>query len=230
MAQYLKIAIVGDFNFAYTSHHATNKALQHVEVCLEQPLNYYWINSKEITSFNMEELSQFDGFFIAPGPYQNAFYIANFIGKLQHLNTPTMITGEGFKLFVEDYIRSQKLNLSDDNYISKNQVTDNKFVATSLVLLSKKAKNLLENTGKKELTSSKYSIVPEVWENMKADGWDILAENTHEDPEIIEKSEPCYFMATMFCPQVNSSSDLPHPLLINFIKEVKKHVDETTKD
>lgn len=224
MEQYLKIAIVGDFNFAYTSHHATNKALQHVEVCLEQPLNYYWINSKEITSFNIDELSQFDGFFIAPGPYQNAFYISNFIGKLQHLNTPTMITGEGFKLLIEDFIRTEKIQLSEDNYISKNQVTENKFITTELVLRNNKGKKLLENTGKKELTSSLYSIVPEVWNTMTDKKWTILAENKNGDPEILEKNEPCYLMATMFCPQINSSSDLPHPLLINYIKKVQEHV------
>lgn len=229
MAQYLKIAIVGDFNFAYTSHHATNKALQHVEVCLEQPLNYYWINSKEITSFNLEELSHFDGFFIAPGPYQNAFYISNFIGKLQHLNTPTMITGEAFKLLVEDFIRSNKLQLSDDNYISKNQIQDNRFEPTLLTLKNKKAKKLLENTAKRELTSSKYIVISEVWDNMKDQGWSILAENNTGEPEIIEKEEPCYLISTMFCPQVNSSSDLPHPLLIHFIKEVIAHQNKSSE-
>jgi CTP synthase (UTP-ammonia lyase) len=47
MEEVLRIAIIGDYNFAYNSHNATNQALQHVEAVLDQPLNFYWLNEKE---------------------------------------------------------------------------------------------------------------------------------------------------------------------------------------
>ena len=47
MSEALKIAIIGDYNFTYNSHHATNLSLDHAAEFLEIELNYYWIKVNE---------------------------------------------------------------------------------------------------------------------------------------------------------------------------------------
>ena len=39
----LKIAIIGDYNFTYNSHQATNLALDHSARFLDIEISYYWI-------------------------------------------------------------------------------------------------------------------------------------------------------------------------------------------
>ena len=47
MGQSIKIAIVGDYNFTYNSHHATNLAIDHSAHFLEIEASYYWIKLNE---------------------------------------------------------------------------------------------------------------------------------------------------------------------------------------
>ena len=50
MSESLKIAIIGDYNFTYNSHHATNLSLDHASDFLEIEITYYWIkiNSRKL--------------------------------------------------------------------------------------------------------------------------------------------------------------------------------------
>ena len=52
----IKIAIIGDFNFAYNAHHATNLSLDHSSNFLEEEINYYWIRPSELLSFKKNSL------------------------------------------------------------------------------------------------------------------------------------------------------------------------------
>ena len=47
MSEVLKIAIIGDYNFTYNAHHATNLSLDHASDFLETEVNYYWIKINE---------------------------------------------------------------------------------------------------------------------------------------------------------------------------------------
>ena len=59
MSEALKIAIIGDYNFTFNAHHATNLSLDHSSEFLEVELNYYWIKisealkHKEVTLISM---------------------------------------------------------------------------------------------------------------------------------------------------------------------------------
>jgi len=44
----VRIAIIGDYNFTFNAHHATNLALDHATDFLEIEVNYYWIRVQEV--------------------------------------------------------------------------------------------------------------------------------------------------------------------------------------
>ena len=73
MSQSLKIAIIGDYNFTYNSHQATNLAIDHSARFLDIDINYYWIKVSEAINYKIQGFEQFDGILIGPGPHTNIF-------------------------------------------------------------------------------------------------------------------------------------------------------------
>ncbi len=62
MEKTIRIAVLGNYNFAYHSHNATNKAIQHCEKILNQPINFYWLNEAEFCEYSTKEIIEsFDG-------------------------------------------------------------------------------------------------------------------------------------------------------------------------
>ncbi|MGB0914826.1 MAG: hypothetical protein ACPGVI_02090, partial [Crocinitomicaceae bacterium] len=82
MSQSLKIAIIGDYNFTYNSHHATNLAIDHSAQFLDIDVNYYWIKLNEVAKFRPQQFHQYDGIMIAPGPIKNPFFLLDEIDKM----------------------------------------------------------------------------------------------------------------------------------------------------
>jgi CTP synthase (UTP-ammonia lyase) len=109
MGDTLKIAIIGDYNFTYNAHHATNLSLDHSAEFLEIETNYYWIKIADALKHKPAQFDQYDGIWIAPGPIQNPFYLAGIFKKLTEKNIPVLVTGEGFKLFLEYLITMDSL-------------------------------------------------------------------------------------------------------------------------
>ena len=69
----MRIGIIGDFNPAFESHHATNAAFQHVAARLGLPVETAWIPTPTLTEPSAEDqLSSFDGLLASPGsPYES---------------------------------------------------------------------------------------------------------------------------------------------------------------
>jgi CTP synthase (UTP-ammonia lyase) len=77
---------------------------------------------------------------------------------------------------------------------------------------------LYENHSTTELTSSRYSMYPQLIENLILELIDIEAYNQFEDPEVISLKNHSFFLACGYCPQISSTREIPHPLIYTFIK------------
>ena len=110
LSGHLKIAILGDYNFTYNSHQATNMALDHSARFLETDINYYWIKITEAAQFKEDQFREFDGVWLAPGPYNNLFFVHGIIRTLSRMNIPTLITGDGYRFLFEVLINVYQLN------------------------------------------------------------------------------------------------------------------------
>ena len=109
MDDVLRIAIIGDFNFAYNSHNATNQALQHVESVLDQNLNFYWLNEKECCEQKIDFSENYDGVIIAPGPYRQPFYFNSIISHLLENSLPVLGTGDCLNYLLKLILRKKVL-------------------------------------------------------------------------------------------------------------------------
>ncbi len=218
----LKIAIIGDYNFTYNSHHATNLSLDHASNFLELEVNYYWIKVNEAIQHKPIYFDQFDGIWIAPGPYQNPFYLNGIFKLLIEPKIPVIITGEAFKNLIEFIIALNQLNPFSEKLISENLVAGNSFERVNITPLSKEFEKLYGNFSTIELTSSRFSLYPQLIEQLKSKFIDIEAVNQFDDPEIISLIDHNFFVACSFCPQISSTRDIPHPLIYTFLKAAQE--------
>jgi CTP synthase (UTP-ammonia lyase) len=218
MSHVLKIAIIGDFNFTYNAHHATNLALDHAGRFLEIEVNYYWIKLAEATQFKSNQLQEYDGIWISPGPYKNIFFLSGIIDQVLQSKLPTFITGEGFKSLIEVLINRFNLNPNGEKLISDNLVEGEQFERIEIVPNSDALIKIYENHSPVELTSSRYSLYPQLMHYLLDELIDIEGYNQFEEAEIISLKKYPFFVACGFCPQISSTREIPHPLVYTFMK------------
>ncbi len=214
----LKIGIIGDFNFTYNTHHATNLALDHSSDFLEIELSYYWLRVNEFLSSKPSQFSNFDGLWLAPGPFLNVFYLNAVIDILMQLQIPVFVTGEGYKALLDVVVQKNNLNAQGEKLISDNLVDGNQFEQVTIIPQSSELKHLYSTHSSVELTSTRYSMYPQLVDALSGLGVDIEAFNQFEEPEIISLKAKPFFVSCGFCPQISSTRELPHPLIYTFLK------------
>ena len=222
MSDALKIAIIGDYNFTFNAHHATNLSLDHSAEFLEYEVNYYWIKISEALKHKDVYFDKFDGIWVAPGPIENAFFLNGVFKKIANKNIPVLITGEGFKIFLEYLITQNQLVPNKDKLISENLVSGNSFERITLEPKSKTFKKLYENFNPVELTSSRFSLYPQLIDQLESGLIDVEAVNDFNDPEVISLRQHDFFVSCAFCPQISSTRDVPHPIIYTFLKMSNK--------
>lgn len=224
MDEALRIAIIGDYNFAYNSHNATNQALQHAQDVLDQPLNYYWLNEKECCEDIDSLVKNYDGIIIAPGPYRQPFYLHAIIRELLKHDLPVLGTGDCFKSLIETWFSDLGVDVSRERIISDNLIDGNQFTEIRLEKLSGEFEKIYLNRSIIEYSSSRFSVLPQ-YSDLLSESFEIGARNQYFDPEIIKSKKHQFVVFTMYCPQISSTADLPHPVFTFFIKNVRRLYD-----
>ncbi len=214
----IKIAIIGDYNFTYNTHHATNLALDHASYFLEVEVNYYWIRLEEACQLKGSQFQEYDGVWFSPGPFKSPFLLDGTIDLILKQNLPTFITGEAYKSLVDVIIHRNNLNAHGEKLISDNLVAGEIFQRVEITPHSKALIKLYENHNNIELTSSRFSLYPQLISFLEENQIDIEAYNQFEEPEIISLKSHPFFLACGFCPQISSTREIPHPLVYTFLK------------
>lgn len=217
MADSLKIAIIGDFNFTFNAHHATNLALDHSTSLLDLEVNYYWIRVNEAANYKEAQFANFDGVWIAPGPFENLFFLNGVVSMTLNTQVPTLITGEGFKVLLDVLVRSFNLNPNQEKLISDNLAPESSFEKIEVTPKSTELKKLYNDLPRVELTSSRYSIYPQLMDYLKRELIDIEGVNQFDEPEIISLKARPFCVASMSIPQICSTREMPHPLISAFL-------------
>jgi len=214
----LKIAIIGDYNFTFNAHHATNLSLDHASIFLDVDINYYWIKVSDVAQEKASYFTKFDAFWIAPGPFQNGFFLNGIFKRLLELKKPVLATGESFKILLEFLIAYNNLNREAEKLISENLSSGPYFEEIQITPNSKVFSKLYENFTHTELTATRYSLYPKLLNDLSGDWIDIEARNQFDDPEVFSLKGYTFFVACAFYPQVSSTRDIPHPIIYTFLK------------
>lgn len=217
MAKAIKIVIVGDYNFTYNAHHATNLALEHSAHLLNIEIDYYWLRTHEAASLSVNRFTDFNGVIIAPGPYENDFFLNEIVKTVLSSQVALLTIGASFKIFLEVIIDLYKLNPNQEKVISSNMFQEEHFEKVEVNPISNSLKTLYNDQSRMEFTNAKFSIYPHALEILSKEIIDIEAENQFDEPEVISLKSRPFCVATMSLPQISSTREAPHPLISGFL-------------
>lgn len=218
MGQQVKIGIIGDYDFTQNAHHATNLSLDHAANFLDIDISYYWIRLHEVIKFKAQQFYQYDGFLIAPGVISNDFFMNSLMRDLFRMDLPILITGEGFKNFIEALATVHQLSASGEKIISDNLVKGNQFERVTLTPHSSSFIELYKYRTPIELTSCRFSLYPHLLKPLEAFALDVEAYNEFDEPEIVSLKTHPFFVASSFSPQISSTREFAHPIIYTFVK------------
>lgn len=228
MGKVLKILVIGDFdfaNFANNMHHATNLAIEHSASFIGSKVDFYWMRIYEVDELTLNKIREYDGIWLAPGPYPSQYILKNIVRKIFDSRLPFVITGEGFRAFIEEATALYKLTEEDKKVISSNLISNKSLKEIEVQAVSKNLKKLYGDMLRTELTNVRYSIYPSVLIHLKDEVIDVEAVNSYGEPEIVSLKSNPFGVACMNLPQVCSTRDYPHPLInafLNYLTQNKK--------
>jgi CTP synthase (UTP-ammonia lyase) len=217
-----KIAIIGDFNFTYNTHHATNLAMDHAKELLDMDVSYYWVRIHEAANYKNNDFLNYDAVWFAPGPFENIFFLTGVMKRALESKLPLLITGDAFKEFIELLIAQNNLNGNQEKLISDNLVMGEQYEKVQVTPASKTLKKMYNDMVRLEVTATRYSLYPQLISYLTEEVIDVEAKNQFDDLEIISLKNHPFCVASMSIVQICSTRDMPHPLVTGFLNYVQQ--------
>jgi CTP synthase (UTP-ammonia lyase) len=225
-----KIAILGDFNPIYHTHHALNDSILQVCNRLGKFVQCDWISTDVFDTKVVFGKDLYSSLWIAPGsPYKDFENVLKVIRYARVNNIPTLGNCGGFQHMVIEFARNV-CGIMHADHEETNSESDDLVIhklACSLAGLEEKLtitdqKSIIYSILKKEKFPARYFCSYGLNEKYH----DVLQRNglvftSRSDEGAIRsfelKSHP-FFVGTLFQPALASSDGEPNPILVEFFK------------
>lgn len=229
----IKIGIIGDFNGAFPPHKATNEALKHCAEHLDTNIDIQWLPTESLENDVESVISKFDGLWCAPGsPYNSMEGALNAIKFARENNYPFIGTCGGFQHVILEYARNV-LNFKDAQHAEYDPYASKLFIsALTCSLVGKKLKICIDKNSKtyrfynkteiEEHYYCNFGLNPEYQKLIDEGGLKVVGTDELNEARIVELHQNNFFVSTLFVPQLNSSHEIPHKLIIEFLKSAKE--------
>ena len=226
---------MGDFDASNPTHLANNEALDHAAKQFDKPFQYEWVGTERIEP-EFETITQsYHGLLIAPGsPYKSMSGVLTIIEYARTHNIPTLGTCGGFQHMIIEFARNV-LGIKDAEHAETNPYAS-KLVINPLTCSLKGQTLGIEIIKKNSLVSSifktdtitenyycNFGLNPQYQQQIDKAGFNMVASDAHKEARIMELHNHPFYIATLFVPQVNSSYERPHPLIMALLKAMYQH-------
>ena len=253
MTESIRIGILGDFNSEFRSHHATNDALQHAARKLRITVESKWLPTPSLLDCGAAStLDSFDGLWASAGsPYQSFDGMLKGIEFARVHERPFIGTCGGFQYALIECARNV-LGIHDATTAEEDPNAKNIVIYPVACAIPNRAANAPRLSGKisqirlrpgsylaafygKEIIEEEffcnYELNPEFeWMAIEA-GFPVVARGSNEECRAIESPAHPFFIATLFQPQLSSTEDDPHPLILAFVQHAadfaRKRLDDS---
>lgn len=232
-----RIGIIGDYNASLKSHLSTQESLGHAADSLGYPCDLAWFPTEQLAQ-DTKALNGCHGIWAAPGAFINRVGILNAIRYARENNVPFLGTCGGFQNTLLEYARNV-LCLTDADHEETSPDSSSLFITKLSCSLagSVQSVRLISGTlshrayGKNEARehfNCNYGLNPAFRHQVEESALTIAGVGPHDEPRIIELPSHCFFVATLFLPQVSSTHGQPHPIIMSFVQKAAAHEEKLT--
>lgn len=229
MAKSIRLALVGEFSPSFLPHTKTDEALGHVEAALDVEVNAEWLSTTEFLDDAPRRLAQFDALWVAPGsPYKNMRGALEAIRYAREGNIPTLGTCGGCQHMVIEFAR-HVLGFSDAEHAEYDPYASNLFVTPLSCSLVGKAMEvhidpqsvvakLYGRVRVQEQYYCNFGINPSHQQDLHEGGLRIVGRDLDGEARILAVPDRRFYLATLFVPQLTSTRENPHPIVLAFVR------------
>lgn len=224
----IRIGVIGDYD-GRPSHIATEDALRHSAAYLGLRQEIHWISTDTLETDVRQKLECFDAFWCAPGsPYKSAHGAMNAIQFARENNIPFIGTCGGFQHVVLEFARDV-LGLSDVKRSDFDPYSPNLFISGLSCSLLGETQKLSIKSGTMsaqiygrcdivEKFNCSFGLNGEFANQLTRHGLIVAGTDNLGETRILELPLNRFFIATLFQPQLSSTPDDPHKLILAFLK------------
>jgi len=233
----VSIGIIGDYDPSRSSHIATEEALGHASRALASRIEAEWVSTALLAEGAAETLRKYDALWCAPGsPYRSFRGALEGIRFAREQGRPFIGTCGGFQHVVIEYARNV-LGVLDAEHAEYHPSALDPFISqlkcsaagkTMLVRVraGSKAYALYGASDVHECYRCAFGLDPKRQTLIDQGGLRVVGLDQDGEARIVELPEHPFFLATLFVPQVNSSEEKPHPLILGYVKAAMEFRDK----
>jgi ribosomal protein S18 acetylase RimI-like enzyme len=226
----LKIGVIGDFD-GRPSHIATNEAIRHCARHLGLQQKTQWIATDSLE--DISSLNEFDALWCAPGsPYKSAQGAMNAIQFARENNYPFIGTCGGFQHVVIEFARDV-LEIEEIGQAEFDPYAPNPYISALNCSLAGETRTIYFTKGTRvareyniESSDERYNCNFELNDQFKDQmldyGFAVAGTDENGKIRILELPRNQFFVATLFQPQLSSTSEHPHKLILAYIKSAEE--------
>lgn len=229
-----RIAILGDFNPIYSTHHFLNDSTRQIQKFLNREIQFDWVSTDFFDTKIVFEKNNYKGLWIAPGsPYRDMYNVINSIKYTRENNIPTFGNCGGFQHMIIEFAKNvcgienadhEETNPDSSDLLIKKlscslkgeQENLNIIDPDSFLFKTLKSKNLL---GKYYCS---YGLNEKYVEILTQNGLTFTSESEDGNYRSFEIKKHIFFVGTLFQPALTSTEENPNPIIVEFIKQSLK--------
>lgn len=222
----IRIGIVGDFDAAYPPHAATNTALAHVTAA-GFSVEARWFPTPSLES--PAALHGLHGVWVAPGsPYKSLLGALSAIRYAREQSIPLLGTCGGFQHIVIEYAR-HVLGFADAAHAEYDPYASTLFISRlacspagrSLLIQLRPESLIAQSYGATSVTEQYYcnfGVNPDYVTTLASGPLRIVGSDAEGEVRVVELAGHPFFVGTLFLPQLRSTPEQPHPLVLAFVR------------
>jgi CTP synthase (UTP-ammonia lyase) len=230
MKQELRIAIIGDYNPDLPVHDATEEALQHAARAADVKVNSQWLATPSLEDKDLAHLHNYSALWIAPGsPYRSMIGVLQTIRVAREEGIPLFATCGGFQHVVIEYARNV-MKFQDAQHAEYDPFASTLFITALTCSLLGKTMEVQINPASqtaayydKTVVQEKYycnfGLNPLYRSALHEQGLRIVGVDQDDEARILELPSHPFFISTLFVPQLTSSWEKPHPLIMAYLQK-----------
>jgi CTP synthase (UTP-ammonia lyase) len=232
MTQTIRVGIVGDFDPEFRPHTATDEAIEHAAVAAGVAVELEWLPTPSLEQHALETVQRFDALWCAPGsPYQSLNGALEAIRLAREHGCPFIGTCGGFQHVVIEYARNV-LGFADAQHAEYDPYASNLFISKLTCSLvghqmrveikpDSKVRGHYGTGVAKEQYYCNFGLNPEHQSRIHEGGLRVVGVDQDGEARILELPGHNFYVATLFVPQLSSSAQRPHPIIVAYLEAAK---------